>query len=407
MGDSTAQPKQIGIYNLNMEARGGGEKLTLVLASHLSGTHIVQVFHNTQLDIDALEKTFAVDLSRVKFTKLTPPNLPLRMLAKIRGAVTSPFSLPHYRQLNRFNLDLFLNVSYGSALPCPAAKGIFICMFPHRHRREDVHAGLLGYLRCRFVDVIESRFTGAQEGVWLDSYTRVIAISKYSAEWIGRLWRIESEVVYPPADDMGPPTTKERIILHVGRFTPAGVYHHHKAQDVLLAAFKKMRQLHRDGWALHFTGNINSDPESNHFARELVQGAKGFPVEFHFNASFDELRTLYRRAAIYWHATGVGRDPEEHPELHEHFGITTVEAMSAGVVPIVIALGGQEEIVTNGVDGMCWNHISELVQQTARLATDSELRCALGNAAIESSQRFSRTAFTAHMDRSIAQLLND
>ena len=30
------------------------------------------------------------------------------------------------------------------------------------------------------------------------------------------------------------------------------------------------------------------------------------------------------------------RDPDRHPDRFEHFGITTVEAMSAGAVPIVI-----------------------------------------------------------------------
>ena len=53
----------------------------------------------------------------------------------------------------------------------------------------------------------------------------------------------------------------------------------------------------------------------------------------------------YKLAKIYWHASGFGEDLETHPEKAEHFGITTVEAMINGLVPIVIDAGGQKEIV--------------------------------------------------------------
>jgi glycosyltransferase involved in cell wall biosynthesis len=403
-GDSIAQPKQIGIYNLNMAARGGGEKLTLVLASHLSRLHDVRLFKNAELDVDSLEETFAVDLSRVKFTEVTPLNVPFQVLAKIRGARPTTFSLHHYQQIKKLNLDLFINVSHGSVLPCPAAKGVFICMFPHHFGRHSESTGW-PRMRRRFLETTESMLSGAHEGNWLDSYAQVIAISKFSAEWVERLWHRKSEVVYPPADDMGPPDRKSKMILHVGRFTPPALNHHHKAQEVLLETFKDMRECYRNGWELHFAGNVGAEAESIQFASSLVQKAQGHPVKFHFNAKFDELRELYRRAAIYWHATGVGTDARRHPELQEHFGITTVEAMSAGAVPAVIASGGQTEIVSAGVNGMCWNDPAEMVQQTELLMNDSKLCERLSTAAIDASKKFDRASFIANMDRSITKVL--
>jgi len=405
MTDRPVQPRRIGIYNLNMAARGGGEKLTLVLASHLSRTHDVQLFHVGELDTKSFEETFAVDLSRVRFTQLAPVKSTFRSLEKIGGPRTSPFWLHHYRQLKRLNLDLFINVSHGSVLPCPAAKGMFICMFPHRFNQERVNDALRNRIGRRLVDGIESTLAGANERTWLGSYTRVIAISRFAADWVERLWHRESQVIYPPVDDMGS-GGKAQMILHVGRFTRSSANNHHKAQEVLLAAFKKITQSQRNGWELHLAGNVGSDSGSAQFADSLVQKAVGLPVRFHFDAKFDELRELYRQAAIYWHATGVGTDAREHPELQEHFGITTVEAMSAGAVPVVIRSGGQTEIVTEGVDGMCWNNIDEMLAQTELLMSDVELRERLRTNAVESSRRFGRGAFTAQMDRSIAEVLN-
>jgi glycosyltransferase involved in cell wall biosynthesis len=394
-----APAKNIGIYNLHMPTRGGGEKLTLVLAEYLSRNHQVHVFHNAPLEPGVLEETFAVDLSHVQFTELDRIKLPLRMLAKVRGRKV-PFSAHHYLQLKKLKLDLFVNISYGSVLPSPAARAIFLCMFPHELKpnrnswqrvRDDVSAAF------------ERRVTGKEAKRWLDSYSEVIAISKYSAAWVERLWGRNAEVIYPPVDDMGPPTRKEKIILNVGRFKPSSGGGHNKAQEVLLAAFRKMKELHEEGWELHFVGNIGKDTDEQKFAKTIQEKASGLPVRFHLNATFEELRNLYRRAAIYWHATGIGA--EQHPASQEHFGITTVEAMSAGAVPVVINSGGQRETVTDGVDGLCWNDVDGLMRKTQSLIHDSALSERLSQVAIESSKKFRREALVERMGESITRVL--
>ena len=58
----------------------------------------------------------------------------------------------------------------------------------------------------------------------------------------------------------------------------------------------------------------------------------------------------------------------------EHFGITTVEAMAAGCVPVVINKAGQREIVEDGVSGFLWNTWGELKDRTQLLAEDGNLR---------------------------------
>ena len=77
-------------------------------------------------------------------------------------------------------------------------------------------------------------------------------------------------------------------------------------------------------------------PEHRPYLDEIRSAAEGLPVTLHPEASGAELRDLYGRASIFWHAAGLGEDPDRHPDRFEHFGITTVEAMSAGAVPVVI-----------------------------------------------------------------------
>ena len=396
---------KIGIYNLHMKAMGGGEKLTLVLAEHLSSTHNVSLFAAEPLDIPSLEQFFGVDLSRITVTPLNSVGPFLRVAAKVPGLRGLALSLHYYGQLKKSGLDIFINNSYASRLKCPAAQGIFMCMFPHP--TADVFGeNVARRLKTAIVYWIEKRLTESS-GNPLDSYSKVVAISQYSADWVRRMWKRQSQIIYPPCDDMGPPSTKSNIILNVGRFIPEidDDVRHDKRQEILLDAFKGMTDLHSEGWQLHFAGSVGSDKSSESFASRLMKQGAGVPVFFHFNAARDEMRDLYRRAAIYWHATGYGFDMHEYPAKQEHFGITTVEAMSAGAVPIVYSTGGQREIVTNAVDGLWWDDIDGLVLQTRRLVNDPSLRCDLSNQAIVSSKRFRREAFGANMDQLIAELL--
>ncbi len=396
----------IGIYNLHMQAMGGGEKLALVLAEHLSLAHNVWLFSAGPFDVESLEQFFGVDLSRVTVSSLPSGGTLLRVVAKLRGRGAPAFSLHHYLQLRKLNLDIFVNNSYASGLMCPAAAGIFMCMFPHP---PSLTEHLVPKITGAFVDWIERQVTKFPARNAVDSYSRVVAISQYSAHWVSQMWNRRSQVIYPPCDDMGPPATKRNIILHVGRFVAMRdeERQHHKRQGILLEAFRRMRDLHLDGWELHLAGSVGSDAASENFVETLKRKANGVPVFFHVNLARDEIRDLYRSAAIYWHATGFGFDVSRYPAKQEHFGISTVEAMSAAAVPVVYASGGQKEIVTDGADGFWWNDVDGLVNRTRSLADDPDLRRRLSDQAVLTSKRFGREVFTAKVDQLIAEVVSE
>jgi glycosyltransferase involved in cell wall biosynthesis len=87
--------------------------------------------------------------------------------------------------------------------------------------------------------------------------------------------------------------------------------------------------------------------------------------------------------------------------------MTTIEAMSAGAVPVVINSGGQREVVTHAVDGLLWDEPSTLADQTVQLINDLHLLERLSRQAIWSSAKFSRAAFNNSMDLIIGRLMGE
>lgn len=225
----------------------------------------------------------------------------------------------------------------------------------------------------------------------LDTYDTICANSRYTQQWIRHYWAKDSVVFYPPVDvESFRPLPKQRQILSVGRFFTTG---HNKKHLTMIRAFRQMVDEGLTGWELHLAGGTSLGDANAGYLAQVRSEARGAPIHIHTDISFDTLRRLYGESPIYWHAAGYGEDPQRHPLRYEHFGLTTVEAMAAGAVPVVIDGGGQPEIVTHGVDGFLWTSMEELETLTGRLIEDSELRRRMGAAARERSRTFGRGAF--------------
>lgn len=228
---------------------------------------------------------------------------------------------------------------------------------------------------------------------WLDTYGAVVSISEFTREWVQRWWGIDTEVLHPPVT-MQEPSAKEPIILNVGRFF-ASDRGHSKKQLELVRAFRSLCDEGVHGWTLHLVGGCAAPDRP--YVDAVCREAEGYPVEVHVDASGAALRQLYSRASIYWHASGLGEDPRRNPGRLEHFGITTVEAMSAGAVPVVIGLAGQLETVRHGVDGYHFTELAGLVQQTRTLIDDDVLRSQMSAASAARARSFSSAAFAERL----------
>lgn len=232
----------------------------------------------------------------------------------------------------------------------------------------------------------------------LARYLTIVVNSKFTKKYIDETYGISSQVIYPPCDFsfFRPPAgrrEKENIILSVGRFSKifGG-----KKQEVLIDAFKNFCRKYPD-WRLILAGGLQDE----NYVEKLRGITNGFPVKVLVNLSADNLRELYAKAKIYWHATGYGEDLERYPERAEHFGISICEAMAAGCVPVVFDGGGIPEIVDNGRDGFLWSDEENLLTQTARLVDDENLLLKLVGHARAKAKRFSKEQFLANFAKII------
>lgn len=185
----------------------------------------------------------------------------------------------------------------------------------------------------------------------------VIVNSNFTKQIVDAEYGINSRIVYPPVAPITCQATKQNLILSVGRFEPSL---NAKKQNILLQVWRALSpQL--PGWKLVLAGGSTSEAS----VKELKAIAGDSPVEFAVNASHEYLCELYAQASLYWHAAGYGVDQTKNPELTEHFGITTVEAISAGCIPLVVPFGGQIEIVKSS--DLHWTTKAELLDKTLAL----------------------------------------
>lgn len=253
--------------------------------------------------------------------------------------------------------------------------------------RDRIGATLGAYLPLLYRPLPSKNF--------LDTYDTLVANSEFTRGWIQRWWGRDATVLYPPVQ-LQEPGPKEPIILGVGRFFASAAGHSKKQLEMVEGFRRLLEREGTEGWSLHLVGGC-SEPDRAYL--EAVQtAATGLPVVLHVDASGAELADLYGRASVFWHATGLGEDPETDPDRMEHFGISIVEAMSAGAVPVVLGEAGPAEIVEPGRSGRHFTDLDDLVAQTVALIADREEWSRLSAGAVERARWFGLDAFAGRLD---------
>lgn len=346
---------RVGIYSPYLDSLGGGERYILTIAEILSKEHQVDLLidqHHVSLGPEKLKTELSqrlnLDLSNVKLVEA-----PL-------GAGSSSTSRLFFLR----GYDLLFYLTDGSLFYATAKKNIIHFQVPFKN---TINNNLWGKIK-------------------LSSWDLAICNSKFTQSVIEKEWPLKCRVVYPPvAVEEIKPSGKKKQILSVGRFAS---FSRSKKHEEMIKAFKGLYEKGKvDGWSLHLAGSVEGDKE---YIEELKKLAEGLPVFFYPNCPFKDLTVLYGESSIYWHAAGFG---EEDPAKMEHFGITTVEAMAGGCVPIVINKGGQTEIVEDGQSGFLWNNIEELKDLTVKVIGNESLMMEVSKKAILRSKIFSKNKF--------------
>ncbi len=444
---------KVCVLNPYIDYRGGGEKLMLsickLLEERLAGTaandqdnadltidilvhdhNDIDVYSPDYITIDALCEQYNIKLSHTRIVKIERPHK--------RNAFNY---LKFKRDLEAITAgyDLLINIMFESQHAGRAKKNVYVCMFPPKPFAESVGARLTHQSSASTQTTgtgqssASTQTTGTGQPTpnsqnklkagpkaglihklgeridkaFITSYDKIINISEYTAQWTdtyyGRYIKDgQCATVWPGVYNVNDNTydeaQKENIILSVGRFF---VGHHCKKQLEMAECFAK----HCDDFSnyeYHLCGTVFDSKEDLLYLDKIKQLAKSCPnIHLHVNCSYEELKNLYQKAKIFWHGTGMNTDELKEPEKMEHFGITTVEAMSYGAVPIVINRGGQRFIVDSDNCGYLFETEEELWKATKKIIEDEKLRTRMADAAVVKAKNYSNEAFAKNMAKEL------
>jgi len=344
---------KIAIYSPYLDTLGGGERYILTIAEHLSKNNEVIIFWDG-IDINNQAKErLNIDLSKVTFKN---------------NVFNSSSLIEKYQTLKDF--DVCFVVSDGSIPMGFSKKNILHFQVPFKTTPN------------------------LKNTIKLLTWKKIIVNSNFTKKIIDKSYGVSTTVLYPPVDILNlRPLEKKNIILSVGRFfSPL----HDKKQNILIKSFKKMNL---KAWKLVLAGGVDKTSEEK--IKELQKSVDTYPIEILPNVSYSVIKKLYGEAKIYWHGAGFGEDEKKDPEKAEHFGISTVEAMASGAVPVVVPYGGQREIVDEGKNGLYFYTEDELIDKTLELINNQNLLDNLSKNALEKSKSYSKENFCRHLDEII------
>jgi len=286
-----------------------------------------------------------------------------------------PFAIEQF-DLDRFDLVVSLSHCCAKSIVRPArARHLCYCLTPMRYAWDQFDAYFgpdrIGPMGSRLMRPVMARLARWDR----DTSSRVdryVAISHYVAGRIGRYYNRKATVVYPPVNtefftpDPASLRRSDDQALVVSALVP------YKRIDLAIEACRLA------GIPLTIAGD---GPERAELERRAA--ASGAPVTFLGRVSDDEVRHLYRRAAM----TLL---PGE-----EDFGIVPLEAQACGRPVVALGRGGALETIVDGGTGTLVDEPSAAAFADA-IARTRDRRFDAG--AIRShAERFGRARFADEM----------
>ncbi len=351
---------RICVVHHKLVARGGGEFLAIntIEAAKEAGHEVWLVSNDRSLkDIimssqEAYGKTPSID------RHIRPAFGLLSRFGKFSLYQRILVTLTAGRLLSKGAVDLVIN-THGDMIPF-TLKGRYIlyCHYPtsvaimesprYRHFPLNLYAKPYAWLLRR----------------WRPKGTEIIlANSRFTKRKIKEVWGVDSEILYPPVDIQtfwNPnPIDREPTVVSVGRFT------REKRYEVIIKAFSEVAKELPEA-KLYLMGSSQATGALN-YIRKLRELAKrqgiAKKVFIETDVPLSTLRSRLASSMVYVHAM-----------VNEHFGISVVQAMAAGLVTIVHKSGGPfEDIIERGKWGFYFQDTRELASKIITILEDRTL----------------------------------
>ena len=220
--------------------------------------------------------------------------------------------------------------------------------------------------------------------------TLVLTNSGYTRKAISNAFNIDAKILYPPVDVETfqeialKSNQRDDMVLVISRIAPDKQIEN----AIEVARIMRGRGI---GKIMTIAGNLH------YYDHQYYQQMKNMIADYDLsdyvslqtNISFIRLIQLMQLAKVYF-----------HPRIDEHFGISIVEAMASGLVPVVSNIGGHTEFVPSKYHFQTLGHATELIA-LAFEATNSERR-AISN----STNKFSNASYIKSLHDVLSELLN-
>jgi glycosyltransferase involved in cell wall biosynthesis len=367
---------RILVIHPRMSVLGGGERVAVhsIIAALKAGHEVYLA--SERFDIPAFEDFFACEGLFKQVRMVSYPAF--RPLAE--KAVLYQRLLYHQWRLQKVlprsgSFDLVLSTQDVAFLPPPKARTIQYCYFPEYfvHLESSPSSPFWKVYYWPATQFYHNR---------VGRVDCLLSTSNYTKDFVARKWGRESTTLYPPCPiDLYKNLhgSREDLVLTIGRVVPE------KRMDVFLEMARRLPNVR-----FAIIASVAQDRES--YFRHLKSTA---PENVSFAMSpLRKVRDLLARAKVYVHCA-----------RGEHFGITIVESMAAGCVPIVYDGGGPREIVTEEI-GYRWKSVDDAVGQISRVIHDDHLRSTLSSRARSRAERFRPEVFESDLARVISYYAN-
>jgi glycosyltransferase involved in cell wall biosynthesis len=314
------------IVHITLNARGGGERLAVATIKAISSMGIdIELSTAEKPDMslihDAYGTSVSEDIKKVRtlniLQKYGPRNYNLTV--NTHGDML-PF---HQKDFTKKNAITYCHY--------PIARYLIDCGDP------DYSAALQNMCLLGMTPAVRNGYHHAVRSAYIKMMlnSTVLTNSEFSRKAIFKTFGVDSTILPPPVDvDIFhnaclASNVRDDFILVISRFHPSK-----KIENAIRLA-KLLRQ-NEVGICMNIVGNMSADGIGYfNYLNYLVRhyGLEDF-VRFEIDVRFDRLLDLMRRSKVY-----------VHPLPGEPFGISTVEAMSAGIIPVVPDIGGHTEFV--------------------------------------------------------------
>ncbi len=312
--------KKIGVFCPTLNVYGGGEYVAVAIANTLAANNYdVTLFSSSPVDPQEVKNYFGESLNSSIKTVEQP--------SKFKPwAVTGFYQTIIQSFLAKSNCSLLIDAFSNCVFPWAQVSYIHYPFLNNNFYRttfpylEDPHLLPIGALPHVFIEKNLTPFEGKL----------VLANSLYTAGAIKKYQNKPVHVLYPPFSSaiskIGKNTLKnpqENLVVTTSRFAPAK----------MLERIPQIAAQTRQDIQFAIIGRVYNTETMLTLQKMVKQMKLENRVKFYPNASAEQKFELLKRAKVYLH-TMIG----------EHFGISIVEAMALGCIPIVHNSGGMVEI---------------------------------------------------------------